>query len=85
MPEKKFNFSTRDPGHLRKAQFFLKIDFLVQHMGTSPQVKMASRYGLRPWLWLLVQRMFRMGFGETPNRCRIIRLGKSNLCWSRTN
>ena len=30
------------------AQFFLKIDFLVQHMGTSPQVKMASRYGLHP-------------------------------------
>ena len=28
--------------------FFLKIDFLVQHMGTSPQVKMASRYGLDP-------------------------------------
>ena len=37
----------------RMAQFFLKIDFLVQHMGISPQVKMASRYGLHPWLWLL--------------------------------
>ena len=34
--------------------FFLKIDFLAQHMGTSPQVKMASRYGLHPWLWLLL-------------------------------
>ena len=52
--EKNFNFSTRDPGrlhacpHARMAQFFLKIDFLVQHMGTSPQVKVASRYGLHP-------------------------------------
>ena len=38
----------------RMAQFFLKIYFLVQHMGTSPRVKMASRYGLHPWLWLLL-------------------------------
>ena len=58
--EKKLNLSTRDPGHLhacthaRMAQFFLRIHFLVQHMGTSPQVKMASRYGLHPWLWLLL-------------------------------
>ena len=52
--EKNFNFSTRDAGHLhacalaRMAQFFLKIDFLVQRMGTNPQVKMASRCGLHP-------------------------------------
>ena len=52
--EKNFNFSTRDPGHLhacahaRMAHFFLKIDFLVQHMRTSPQVEMASSYGLHP-------------------------------------
>ena len=32
-----------------------------------------------------VQRVFRTAFAETPNHCRIIRLGKSNLCWSRTN
>ena len=58
--EKIFNFFTRDltiytrERRVRMAQFFLKIDFLVQHMGTSPQVKMASRYGLHPWLWLLM-------------------------------
>ena len=46
--EKNFNFSTRHPGHLlacahaRMAQFFLKIDFLVQHMGTSPQLVTVS-------------------------------------------
>ena len=52
--KKNFNFSTRDPGHLhacahaRMAQFVLKIDFLVQHIGKSPQVKMVSSYGLHP-------------------------------------
>ena len=53
--EKKFNFSTRDRGHLhacahaRMAHFFSKKkEFLVQHMGTSPQVKAASRYDLHP-------------------------------------
>ena len=59
--KRNFIFSTRIPGHLhacahahaRMANFFLKIDFLVQHMGTSLQVKIASRYGLHPWLWLL--------------------------------
>ena len=53
--EKNFNFSTRDPGrlhacaHARMAQFFSKNRFfLVQYMGTGPQVKLASRYGLHP-------------------------------------
>ena len=53
--EKNFNFSTRDPGrlhacaHARMAHFFSKNRlFLVQHMGTSSQVKMVSRYGLHP-------------------------------------
>ena len=53
--EKNFNSSTRDPGrlhacaHARMAQFFSKNRFfLVQHMGTGPQVKMASRDGLHP-------------------------------------
>ena len=53
--EKNFNFSTRDPGRLHACAhacmaqfFFLKIDFLVQHIGTNPQVKIASRYGLHP-------------------------------------
>ena len=52
--EKNFNFSRRDLGHKNAcahacmAQFFLKIDFLVQHVGTSPHVKMAFRYGLHP-------------------------------------
>ena len=51
--EKNFNFSTRDPGrlhacaHARMAQFFSKNRFF-EHMGTSPLVKMASRYGLHP-------------------------------------
>ena len=38
----------------RMAQFFLKIDILVQHRGTSPQVKMAPRFSLHPCLWLLI-------------------------------
>ena len=55
--EKLFNFSTRDPEHLHAYAhscmahfcfFFLKIDFLVQHMGKSPQVKITPRYGLHP-------------------------------------
>ena len=46
--ENNFNFSTRDHGHLhacahtRMAHFFLKIDFLLQHMGTSPQLVTVS-------------------------------------------
>ena len=51
--EKNFNFSTHDPGRLRARAygviFFSKnIYFLVQHMGTGPQVKMVFRYGLHP-------------------------------------
>ena len=32
-----------------------------------------------------IQREFRAAFAEKPSQCRIIRLGKSNLCYSRTN
>ena len=57
--EEKVQFLHADPGHLhacahvRMADIFLKIDFWVQHIGTSPQVKMEFRYGLHSWLWLL--------------------------------
>ena len=37
------------------AQFVLKIEKLSHIMGTTPILEMASAYGLRPRLWLLVR------------------------------
>ena len=45
----------------RVAQFFLKIDFLAQHMGTRGR----HAYGLHPWLWLLeTSNIFQHGFNN---------------------
>ena len=40
------------------AQFVLKIEKLSHIMGPTPILEMARAYGLRPRLWLLVERNF---------------------------
>ena len=57
----------------RVAQFFLKITFLAQHMGTRGP----HAYGLHPWLWLLIsssdQRQIKISSSENKT---------INLLWS---
>ena len=41
------------------AQFVLKIEKLPHIMGAAPIVELVRAYGLHPWLWLLMEIIFK--------------------------